>query len=54
MLHPPQPQDKSAGFTGLIVGAIALGAILYGMVHWTNLQFAGDETPAGAAQTTTH
>ena len=54
MLHPPQPQDKAAGFTGLIVGAIALAAILYGMVQFTNSQFAGHTPEAGAAQTTAH
>ena len=54
MLHPPQPQDKAAGFTGLVVAAIALGAILYAMVHFTNQKYAGHAEGAPAAQTTAH
>ncbi|MBL0940926.1 MAG: hypothetical protein IBJ03_18685 [Gemmatimonadaceae bacterium] len=33
--------DMGAAFTGLIGGAILVGAILYGIVIWTNGQFAG-------------
>ena len=29
-----------AAFTGLIGGAIFIGAIMYGIVVWTNAQFA--------------
>jgi hypothetical protein len=32
-----------AAFTGLIGGAILLGAILYGVVQWTNARFEGHE-----------
>ncbi|MBI1809396.1 MAG: hypothetical protein HYR75_05805 [Gemmatimonadetes bacterium] len=35
--------DRSAAFTGLIVGAIALGILLYGIVRWTNARYAKDE-----------
>ena len=33
--------DMGAAFTGLIGGAILVGAILYAIVLWTNAQFAG-------------
>jgi hypothetical protein len=35
-MAPPQPQDLKAGFTGLIVAAIFLGLVVYGMVIFTN------------------
>lgn len=38
-----QGSDKAAGFTGLILGAMLIGAIMYGIVLWTNKQFAGHE-----------
>ncbi len=42
--HAQQGSDKAAGFMGLIGGAIFIGAIIYGIVLWTNAQFAGHET----------
>jgi hypothetical protein len=42
------PEDKKAAFTGLIVGAIALAALCYGVVLWTNARFAGHSTAAEA------
>ena len=49
-MSAPQPGDKSAGFSGLILGAIALFVIMFGIVRWTNAQYAGHATaaPAGA------
>ncbi len=41
--HSNHGSDKGAAFTGLIGGAIVIGAILYGIVLWTNAQFAGHE-----------
>jgi len=38
--HDTNP-DMGAAFTGLIGGAILLGAILYGVVQWTNSRFEG-------------
>ncbi|MGI8842860.1 MAG: hypothetical protein ACR2HZ_04105 [Gemmatimonadaceae bacterium] len=35
-MAPPQPQDLKAGFMGLIVAAIFLGLVVYGMVIFTN------------------
>ena len=44
----PLPGDKRAGFLGLIFGAIAVGAILWGISHLTNRKFDAHE--AAAAQ----
>ena len=41
--HAQQGSDKAAGFMGLIGGAIFIAAIIYGIVLWTNAQFAGHE-----------
>ena len=35
--------DKSAGFTGLILGAIAIFVILFAIVRMTNASYAGEE-----------
>ncbi|MBY0491011.1 MAG: hypothetical protein K2R93_14300 [Gemmatimonadaceae bacterium] len=41
--HSNHGSDKGAAFTGLIGGALVIGAILYGIVMWTNAKFAGHE-----------
>jgi hypothetical protein len=43
--------DKRAGFTGMIVGAIVIFAILFTIVMLTNRHYAGEraERPAAAA-----
>lgn len=38
--HSAHNTDIGAGFMGLIGGAIFIGAILYGIVLWTNAKFA--------------
>lgn len=38
-MSAPQPGDKSAGFTGLILGAIAIFVICFGVVRLTNAHF---------------
>jgi hypothetical protein len=50
-MSAPQPGDKSAGFSGLILGGIALFVIMFGIVRWTNTQFEGHGAAAapGAA-----
>jgi hypothetical protein len=40
--HDTNP-DIGPAFTGLIGGAILLGAILYGVVQWTNGRFEDHE-----------
>ena len=45
----PEPADKSAGFTGLILGAIAIFIVLFAIVRLTNAKYAGhSEAPAAA------
>ena len=36
-------RDRSAAFTGLILGAIALGLLLFGIVRLTNSRYASEE-----------
>ena len=48
------PEDKRAGITGMIVGTLVLGVIVYGIVLLTNMKYAnkehgrGPEAPAAA------
>ena len=37
-----QQTDRSAGFTGLILGAIAIFVILFAIVRLTNAHYAGE------------
>lgn len=39
-VHPTHSSDTGAAFLGLIGGALFIGAILYGIVLLTNMQFA--------------
>ena len=48
MSSAPQPGDKSAGFSGLILGAIVLFVIMFGIVRMTNAKYAGHGEKAGA------
>ncbi len=51
------PEDKGAAFTGLIGGAIFVGAICYGIVLWTNAKFEGhkaEKAPAAVAAPASH
>lgn len=46
-MSAPQPGDKSAGFTGLILGAIAIFLVMFAIVRLTNAKYAGhSESPA--------
>jgi hypothetical protein len=47
--HHDHKGDAKAAFTGLIVGAIVLLVIMYGIVRWTNSKFAGHAAAAPAA-----
>jgi hypothetical protein len=54
-MSAPHPGDKSAGFTGLILGAIAIFVIMFGIVRLTNARYAGHEPGAEPpAATSTH
>jgi hypothetical protein len=44
-----QPEDKKAAMTGLVITAVLLFLMAYGIVLWTNAQFAGGEHAKGAA-----
>lgn len=48
-MSAPQPGDKSAGFTGLILGAIALFVIVFGIVRVTNARYNAEKADAPAA-----
>jgi hypothetical protein len=49
-MSAPQQTDRSAGFTGLILGAIAIFVILFGIVRLTNAHYNNEkaETRSGA------
>lgn len=48
-MSAPEPGDKSAGFTGLILGAIAVFLVMFAIVRLTNAKYAGhSEAPAAA------
>ncbi len=45
-----QQSDKSAGFTGLILGAIALFVIVFAIVRMTNSYYNGKAAHEGGAK----
>lgn len=49
--HPPS--DKGAAFVGLIVTSVALAAMVFAIVTWTNAKYANHEGGKAEA-TTTH
>ena len=49
-MSAPQSGDKSAGFSGLILGAIALFVLLFGIVRMTNAKYAGEKGEKPAAE----
>ena len=51
MSHQPHESDRSAAYTGLILGAIALGVLVYGIVALTNKSYEGKEGAKAAAGT---
>jgi hypothetical protein len=50
-MSAPLHGDKSAGFTGLILGAIAIFVILFGIVRLTNAKYEREEGAKPAAET---
>lgn len=57
-MSAPQPGDKSAAFTGLILGAITIFVICFAIVRMTNAKYAGHgesgESGETAPTTSTH
>ena len=45
----PENTDKSAGFTGLILGAIVIFVLLFSIVRLTNAHYAGAEGASAEA-----
>jgi mannose/fructose/N-acetylgalactosamine-specific phosphotransferase system component IID len=52
MSSAPQPGDKSAGFSGLILGAIVLFVVLFGIVRMTNAKYSGEHGEKAGAEAT--
>ena len=50
-MSAPQQTDKSAGFTGLILGAIAIFVLMFGIVRITNSHYSGEKAEGAAAET---
>ena len=48
-MSAPQQNDKSAGFTGLILGAIALFVVLFAIVRITNAHYSSEEAATKSA-----
>ena len=54
-MSAPHEGDKSAGFTGLILGAIAIFVILFSIVRLTNASYTGEvKEPTNAPGAATH
>ena len=51
-MSAPQPGDKSAAFTGLILGSIAIFVLVFAIVRITNAKYSGEHAEAPAAATT--
>jgi hypothetical protein len=49
-MSAPHSGDKSAAFTGLILGAIAIFIIVFAIVRLTNARYSGEHA-AAAGQT---
>lgn len=51
-MSAPNSGDKAAGFTGLILGAIAIFIVVFAIVRMTNAKYAAEKAePAPAAVT---
>lgn len=51
-MSAPQPGDKSAAFSGLILGAIALFVLIFGIVRLTNAKYAGEHAEKAGVEAT--
>ncbi|MGZ8378412.1 MAG: hypothetical protein ACXWZS_04025 [Gemmatirosa sp.] len=52
--HHDVSRDKGPAFLGLLVGVLFLGAVVYGMVQWTNSRFEGHSAGAAAPAAEAH
>lgn len=50
--HSAPPSDRKAAYTGLIIGAIVVFIILFGVVKVTNAHFAGEAGEKAASEAT--
>lgn len=48
------PEDKRSAFLGFVIGAVALFALVFGIVKATNARFASHERPAAGASPAGH
>ena len=48
-MSAPHSGDKSAAFTGLILGAIAIFVLVFAIVRLTNASYAGHGTGEGTS-----
>ncbi len=48
--HAHHVSDKAAAFTGLLLGAALIGAILFSVVKLTNAHYANEKPAAGETQ----
>jgi hypothetical protein len=48
-MSAPHPGDKSAGFTGLILGAIAIFLIVFAIIRLTNAKYEHEQPAAAPA-----
>ena len=53
-MSAPQPGDKSAAFSGLILGSIALFVLLFGIVRMTNAMYSGDHAAKAGVEAPKH
>ena len=51
-MSAPQQTDKSAGFTGLILGAIAIFVLMFGIVRITNSHYSVEKGEGAATEAT--
>ena len=49
-MSAPQQTDKSAGFTGLILGVIAIFVLMFGIVRITSSHSSGQKAEGAAAE----
>ncbi len=48
-MNAPHPEDKSAGFTGLILGSIAIFVLVFGIVRVTDAHYTNEKAEEPSA-----